>query len=52
MPGDLHPVEVESWLTNPDPDLASGPDGKALSPREWLISGGSVDALLAVARDL
>jgi hypothetical protein len=52
MPGDLHPVEVGSWLTNPDPDLASGSDGEALSPREWLISGGSLDALLPVARDL
>jgi excisionase family DNA binding protein len=56
MPDDLHPLEVESWLTNPDPDLAmDGKDGETsetLSPREWLISGGSVDTLLPTARDL
>lgn len=51
MPRDLHPLEVETWLTRPDPDLTIE-DGEALSPREWLISGGSVDFLLPVARDL
>lgn len=56
LPDDLHPLEVEDWLTNPDPDLTmDGSDGEtseALSPREWLISGGSVDALLPTAKDL
>ncbi|MGH3090685.1 MAG: hypothetical protein ACRDSJ_25680 [Rubrobacteraceae bacterium] len=56
LPDDLHPLEVESWLTSPDPDLTmDGEDGEtseALSPREWLISGGSVEALLPTARDL
>lgn len=55
MPRDLHPLEVETWLTSPNPDLTM--DGgreyrEALSPRVWLISGGSVDAFLPVARDL
>jgi len=52
LPEDLHPVEVESWLTSPNPDLLAGEEGEALSPREWLISGGSVSPLLAMARDL
>lgn len=56
LPDDLHPLEIESWLTNPDPDLTmDGKDGETsetLSPRGWLISGGSVDALLPTARDL
>ncbi len=56
LPDDLHPLEVEDWLTSPDQDLTmDGNDGEtsdALSPREWLISGGSVDALLPTARDL
>lgn len=56
MPDDLHPFEVEGWLTNPNPDLTmdenDGETSEALSPREWLISGGSVDALLPTARDL
>jgi hypothetical protein len=56
LPDDLHPLEIESWLTSSDPDLTmDGNDGEtsnALSPREWLVSGGSVDALLPTARDL
>lgn len=52
LPEDLHPVEVESWLTSPNPDLPAGDEGEALSPRGWLISGGSVSPLLAMAREL
>lgn len=52
LPEDLHPVEVESWLTSPNPDLLASEEGEALSPREWLISGGSVSPLLAMAREL
>lgn len=52
LPEDLHPIEVETWLTSSDPDLTSGPDGEVLSPRKWLLSGGSVDALLPMARNL
>jgi hypothetical protein len=53
LPEDLHPVEVESWLMSPNPDLlASGEEGEALSPREWLISGGSASVLVSMAREL
>lgn len=56
IPADLHPIEVESWLSSPNPDLeVQSGDGYAagvLSPREWLISGGPADALLPLARDL
>ncbi len=52
LPEDLHPVEVESWLTSPSPDLLASEDGEALSPREWLISGGTASSLLPMARDL
>jgi hypothetical protein len=52
LPEDLHPVEVESWLMSPDPDLLASEEGEALSPREWLISGGSVSPLLPMAREL
>ncbi|MBA2714466.1 MAG: hypothetical protein H0U55_13045 [Rubrobacteraceae bacterium] len=51
LPEDLHPVEVESWLTSPNPDLLTSEE-EALSPREWLISGGSVSPLVAMAREL
>jgi hypothetical protein len=49
---DLHPVEVESWLTSPNPDLLAGEEGEVLSPREWLISGGSASTLVPMAREL
>jgi hypothetical protein len=53
LPEDLHPVEVESWLMSPNPDLlAGGEEGEALSPREWLISGGSASVLVSMAREL
>jgi hypothetical protein len=52
LPEDLHPVEVESWLTSPNPDLRANEEGEALSPREWLISGGSVSLLLPMAGEL
>jgi hypothetical protein len=51
LPEDLHPVEVESWLTSPSPDLLTS-EGEVLSPRDWLISGGSVSPLLPMAREL
>lgn len=51
LPEDLHPVEVESWLTSPNSDLLANEE-VALSPREWLISGGSVSPLLAMASEL
>lgn len=52
LPEDLHPVEVESWLTSPNPDLLISEEGAGLSPREWLISGGSVSPLLPMASEL
>ncbi len=52
LPEDLHPVEVEDWLTSPNPDLLAGEEGEVLSPREWLISGGSAAPLLPMAREL
>jgi hypothetical protein len=50
LPDDLHPVEVVTWLGNPDPDLEIG--GQALSPLDWLRSGGDPERATDVARDL
>jgi hypothetical protein len=50
VPGDLHPVEVLTWLGNPDPDLEIG--DQALSPLDWLRSGGDPERASEVARDL
>jgi excisionase family DNA binding protein len=50
VPRDLHPVEVLGWLRNPDPDLEMG--DQAVSPLEWLRSGGDPARASEVARDL
>jgi hypothetical protein len=47
----LHPVAVQNWFTNKNPDLLLE-DGESLSPRDWLIAGGSPDALLPLVREL
>src|SRR5579864_4026532 len=38
---DLHPVEVLTWFTSPDPELEV--EGEALSPLDWLRSGGNAE---------
>lgn len=50
LPGDLHPLELEGWMTTPAPELEVG--DVALSPRDWLASGGNPEMVLALARDV
>lgn len=50
LPEDLHPVEVLTWLSSPDPDLEVGE--QSLSPLEWVRSGGDPERASVVARDL
>jgi hypothetical protein len=53
LDGDLHPVAVENWFTLPDPDLyLDGNDENPISPREWLLAGGSPGAVVPPAGDL
>ena len=53
LPSDLHPVEVYDWYTVPEPDLAVGDgDARALSPLEWLDTGGDPARVVAIARRL
>lgn len=40
---DMHPVGILRWFTLPDPDLEV--DDVAVSPRDWLLSGGNPDAI-------
>lgn len=62
LPAALHPVPVYRWFTRPDPDLrlralhapredTSVPD-VALSPLDWLRSGGAPVAVAALAAGL
>jgi hypothetical protein len=47
---DLHPVDVFNWFTQPHVDLEA--EDRQVSPREWLLSGGSPDRLIALLDEL
>ena len=50
---DLHPVEVQEWYAQADPDLFAGDDVEAvMSPLAWLRSGGAVKKVTMLARRL
>jgi excisionase family DNA binding protein len=48
----LHPVEVYTWFTTPDPDLESDNGEAPLSPYDWLRGGRSPAPVASVAADL
>ena len=50
MPLDLHPVDVWRFLAEPNRDLELA--DRAVSPLDWLRSGGSPDPVVAIAREL
>jgi len=50
---ELHPVAVFRWFTSPSPDLSTDdPDGKSLSPRDWLRLGFPVQPVVELASNL
>lgn len=50
---DVYPLSVENWFTRPNPDLYLDEDEEEpVSPREWLLSGGSPEVLVPVAKEL
>ena len=52
LPGDFFPLDVVDWFVLPDSDLQADEDAEPLSPREWLLSGRPVGAVVELARDL
>jgi hypothetical protein len=52
LPPDLFPLDVVDWFLLPDSDLQLDSDTAPLSPREWLLSGRPIDAVVTMARDL
>jgi hypothetical protein len=52
LPPDLFPLDVVDWFLLPDSDLQLDSDTAPLSPREWLLSGRPIDAVVTLARDL
>lgn len=49
-PMDLHPIELFNWLTRPEPALRV--EGQAVSPIQWLDSGGDVERPTSLAAEL
>ncbi len=48
LPRELNPLDVAQWFLSPNPDLEAG--AQSLSPREWLMRGKPVEAVMALAR--
>jgi hypothetical protein len=51
LPPDLFPLDIVDWFVLPDPDLQVDSDPTPLSPREWLLSGRPIEAVITLARD-
>jgi hypothetical protein len=49
---DVHPLTVQNFFLNPNPDLVIGEDETAISPREWLLSGGSPTTVAELIAEL
>ncbi|HEV2953165.1 MAG TPA: hypothetical protein VG015_03640 [Candidatus Dormibacteraeota bacterium] len=49
LPARVHPVELQSWLTSPDPDLEIA--GLVVSPLDWLRAGHDPEPLVAEAAE-
>ena len=49
-PEHLHPIALQNWFTRPDPALTV--DDRAVSPRDWLESGGDPARAAAIAAEL
>lgn len=47
-----HPVVVQRFFVQENADLVSAVADKALSPRDWLIAGHDVDAVMILASEL
>jgi len=50
LPEGLNPLDVAEWFLSPNPDLEVEDDENPLSPRDWLLSGAPVEAVVVLAR--
>jgi hypothetical protein len=50
LPEGLNPLDVAEWFLSPHPDLEVAGQENPISPRQWLLSGATVDAVVALAR--
>lgn len=49
---EAHPIAVQRFFLGVSNDLYSDTLGHTLSPRDWLVTGHSVESLLVLAREL
>jgi excisionase family DNA binding protein len=49
---DAHPVVVRDWFTTPHQDLVVDDEAERVTPRAWLSSGRSVDAVAQLADEI
>ena len=49
LPRDLNPLDVAQWFLFPNPDLEIPGREAPASPRDWLLSGAAVEAVVALA---
>jgi hypothetical protein len=50
LPADLNPLDVAEWFLSPNPDLEIDEQETPLSPREWLLKGHAVEAVVKLAQ--
>jgi hypothetical protein len=48
LPEGQNPLDVAEWFLSPNPDLEF--ENSALSPRDWLLKGESVDSVVQLAQ--
>lgn len=49
LPDGLNPLDVAEWFLSPNPDLEIANQEEPLSPREWLLKGHAVQAVVDLA---
>jgi hypothetical protein len=49
LPEGLNPLDVAEWFLSPNPDLELEKQEAPTSPRDWLLKGESVDAVVKLA---
>jgi hypothetical protein len=50
LPSGLNPLDWAEWFLSPNPDLEIDAQEEPVSPREWLLQGHSVEAVVKLAR--
>jgi hypothetical protein len=50
LPADLNPLDVAEWFLSSNPDLEINAQEMPLSPREWLLKGHAVEAVVKLAQ--